>query len=60
MVATAIHEWVDIAADTGGIFLWVALAVVPVWLWIVWTWPQRKSIFDLNLTNSVSARVETA
>jgi hypothetical protein len=43
ILATAVHEWIDIGADTGGYLLWAGLAAVPVWLWIAWTWPKRSS-----------------
>jgi hypothetical protein len=38
--------------------LWVALAAVPVWLWIAWTWPKRKLILDENSKGSFTAHVE--
>jgi membrane protease YdiL (CAAX protease family) len=41
--ATAVHEWIDIGVDSGGYLLWAALAAVPVWLWIVWTWPKQSN-----------------
>jgi membrane protease YdiL (CAAX protease family) len=40
LLATAVHEWIDLGVDSGGYFLWAALAAVPVWLWIAWTWPK--------------------
>jgi membrane protease YdiL (CAAX protease family) len=40
ILATAVHEWIDLGVDPGGYFLWAALAAVPVWLWIAWTWPK--------------------
>jgi uncharacterized protein len=43
VLATAVHEWIDLAVDPGGRFLWAGLAAVPVWLWIAWTWPKRNS-----------------
>lgn len=55
VLATAVHEWIDIGTDTGGVFLWVALAAVPVWLWIAWTWPQRRSILDPAPLSSAEA-----
>ena len=41
VLATAVHEWIDLASDAGGYFLWAALATVPIWLWLAWTWPHR-------------------
>jgi hypothetical protein len=43
VLATAVHEWIDLAVDPGGHFLWAGLAAVPVRLWITWTWPKRNS-----------------
>ena len=42
VLATAVHEWIDLGADAGGYFLWAGLAAVPVWLWIAWTWPESN------------------
>jgi hypothetical protein len=39
-LATAVHEWLDLGVDGGGVYLWAALASVAVWLWIAWTWPK--------------------
>ena len=40
VLATAVHEWIDLGADSGGYLLWAALAAMPLWLWIAWTWPR--------------------
>jgi hypothetical protein len=44
LLATAVHEWIDLGVDPGGYFLWAGLAALPVWLWIAWTWPKRSSL----------------
>src|SRR3954451_9242668 len=43
ILATAVHEWIDLGVDPGGYFLWAGLATVPVWLWLAFTWPRRDS-----------------
>jgi uncharacterized protein len=40
ILATAVHEWIDLGVDPGGYFLWAGLAAVPIWLWAAWTWPR--------------------
>ena len=44
LVATTLHEWIDIFADPAGNggFFWSGLACLPVWMWLLWTWPKRK------------------
>jgi hypothetical protein len=44
LLAVTLHEWIDIAVDSGGTYLmWAALACIPLWLWLIWTWPDRAS-----------------
>jgi hypothetical protein len=44
LLAVTLHEWLDIAVDSGGTYLmWAALACIPLWLWLIWTWPDRTS-----------------
>jgi membrane protease YdiL (CAAX protease family) len=43
LLAATFHEWLDIGVDSGGYLLWVALASIPVWIWLVWKWPRAKS-----------------
>ena len=54
VLATAVHEWIDLGVDPGGYFLWAGLAAVPVWLWMAWTWPKGKSEVDERYTSSVA------
>ena len=44
LLATTFHEWMDIIADPAGngSLFWSGLACIPVWIWLVWTWPRRK------------------
>jgi membrane protease YdiL (CAAX protease family) len=58
VLASAAHEWLDIGVDVGSYFLWVAMAAVPVWLWIALTWPKRSLILDENSKGSFTAHVE--
>lgn len=40
LLAVTLHTWIDIGADTGGTYLmWAALACIPLWGWLIWTWP---------------------
>jgi hypothetical protein len=43
LLAAAFHEWLDIGVDSGGYLLWVALASIPVWTWLVLKWPSAKA-----------------
>jgi membrane protease YdiL (CAAX protease family) len=43
LLATALHEWIDLGVDSGGYLLWAGLASVPVWVWMAWTWKTGKS-----------------
>lgn len=43
LLAASVHEWLDIGVDSGGYFLWAALASVPVWIWLVLKWPRAKA-----------------
>ncbi len=45
LLAVTLHEWLDIAVDSGGTYLmWAALACIPLWLWLIWTWPEGASV----------------
>jgi hypothetical protein len=45
LLAVTLHEWLDIAVNSGGTYLmWAALACIPLWLWLIWTWPDRASV----------------
>jgi membrane protease YdiL (CAAX protease family) len=57
VLATTVHEWIDLGVDAGGYFLWAGLAAVPVWLWIAWTWPRPKSEIAEHPTDRALARV---
>jgi membrane protease YdiL (CAAX protease family) len=47
LLAAAVHEWLDIGTGYDDYRRWVALAAVPLWLWMVSTWPKRApSTFD--------------
>jgi len=42
LIATTLHEWIDIVFDGSVPYLtWAALVSVPVWIWLVWTWPDH-------------------
>ena len=56
LLATAVHEWIDIGVDSGGYFLLIALAAVPVWVWIVWTWPKHNSVVGHAPANAAIAK----
>jgi membrane protease YdiL (CAAX protease family) len=43
LLAVTLHEWIDIAADSGGYLMWAAVACTPIWAWLIWTWPARAS-----------------
>jgi len=55
VLATAVHEWIDLGVDEGGYFLWAGLATVPVWLWLAWTWPKRHPEPEEHPTNRESS-----
>jgi membrane protease YdiL (CAAX protease family) len=62
LLATTFHEWMDILADpagSGGLF-WCGLACIPVWIWLVWTWPKRKPAVaeDPNTSETAAARAQ--
>jgi membrane protease YdiL (CAAX protease family) len=45
LLAVTLHEWLDIAVDSSGTYLmWAALACIPLWLWLIWTWPEGASV----------------
>jgi hypothetical protein len=44
LVAVTLHEWIDIVFDGSQAYLyWAAFVSLPVWLWLVWTWPKSKT-----------------
>jgi uncharacterized protein len=57
ILATAVHEWIDLGVDSGGYLLWAGLASVPVWLWLIRTWPKRSSEPVGHGTGRVLARI---
>ena len=45
LLAVTLHEWLDIAVDSGGTYLmWAALGCIPLWLWLIWKWPDRACV----------------
>lgn len=44
VLAVTAHEWIDIFADPAGNggFFWSGIACIPLWIWLVWTWPKPK------------------
>lgn len=54
--AATVHEWLDLGNYPGGYLLWAAVAAVPIWLWIVWTWPRREAMPDVA-SHERSARI---
>jgi hypothetical protein len=42
LLAAAVHEWLDIGAGYGDYRRWVAVAAVPLWLWVAWKWPKDR------------------
>jgi membrane protease YdiL (CAAX protease family) len=48
ILALTLHEWIDIVVDGGsGYLFWAGLGSIPVWVWLVWTWPSQG---DLNVS----------
>ncbi len=43
LLAAAVHEWLDIGAGYSDYRRWVAVAAVPLWLWVAWKWPKGES-----------------
>jgi membrane protease YdiL (CAAX protease family) len=42
LLAVTLHTWLDIAVDSSGTYLmWAALGCIPLWVWLIWTWPDR-------------------
>ena len=42
LLAVTLHTWLDIGVDSSGTYLmWAALACTPLWVWLIWTWPDR-------------------
>jgi membrane protease YdiL (CAAX protease family) len=61
VLAVTLHEWIDIAVDGGtGYLLWAALASVPVWTWLVWTWPKRIGESAERALDSKAASISAA
>lgn len=42
LLAAAVHEWLDIGAGYTDYRRWVAVAAVPLWLWMAWKWPKTE------------------
>jgi uncharacterized protein len=51
LLAVTLHEWIDIAFDNGTYLMWAALACIPLWGWLIWTWPARAGIQMPTLTD---------
>lgn len=40
LLAVTLHEWIDIAVDSSGTYrMWAALACIPLWVRLIWSWP---------------------
>jgi membrane protease YdiL (CAAX protease family) len=51
LLAVTLHEWLDIGFDSSGTYLmWAALACIPLWVWLIWTWPAQAGIQMSALT----------
>lgn len=45
LLAVTLHEWIDIAVESSGTYLmWAPLLCIPLWSWLIWTWPARARI----------------
>jgi membrane protease YdiL (CAAX protease family) len=52
LLAVTLHEWLDIGFDSSGTYLmWAALACVPLWVWLIWTWPAGAGLQMPTLTD---------
>lgn len=57
LLPVTLHEWLDIAVDSGATYLmWAALACIPLRLWLIWTWPDPASV---HMPTSTSEARET-
>lgn len=46
LLAVTLHEWLDIAVASAGTYLmWAPIACIPIWIWLIWTWPGRAGSF---------------
>ena len=51
LLAVTLHAWLDIATESSGTYLmWAALACIPLWVWLLWTWPASRGIHMPTLT----------
>jgi len=51
LLAVTLHAWLDIAVDSSGTYLmWAALACIPLWTWLIWTWPAPAGMPMPTLT----------
>jgi len=61
VLAVTLHEWIDIAVDNRGTYLmWPALACIPLWVWLIWTWPAPASIQAPKLLSDTREAKQTA
>jgi uncharacterized protein len=45
LLAVTLHEWIDISVDSGGTYLmWAALSCVPIWIWLILSWPRSSRL----------------
>jgi membrane protease YdiL (CAAX protease family) len=45
VLAFTLHEWIDIVFDGGsGYLVRAALISLPVWAWLVWSWPRHRNM----------------
>jgi membrane protease YdiL (CAAX protease family) len=51
LLAVTLHTWLDIAIDSSGTYLmWATLVCIPLWAWLIWTWPAPALIHIPALT----------
>lgn len=51
VLAVTLHEWIDLTLDNSGTYLmWAALACIPLWTWLIWTWPSPAGVHTSTLT----------
>jgi membrane protease YdiL (CAAX protease family) len=61
VLAVTVHEWIDIFADPAGNggFFWSGIACIPIWIWLVWTWPRGKPERTENLSEGPLAQTSS-
>jgi membrane protease YdiL (CAAX protease family) len=61
VLAVTLHEWIDLAVDNRGTYLmWPAVACIPIWFWLIWTWPASSSIQAPKLTSDATEAKQAA